>query len=133
MIDLYHYIGGDLSLSPTGDLTPVSDTEKGKQRVLRRLLTNPQLEDADGNIISAGDYVFHPDYGAGLARKVGDIVNINEWTALIRGQMLLEDCVARSPEPVITVSVIDQGASVDIQYTDAVSGLPTTLSFDVTR
>lgn len=121
MDDLYHYIGGDAGLSPAGDMRPVSGAEKGRQRVLRRLLTNP------------GDYPFHPDYGAGLGRKVGDIVNIGEWTALIRGQMLLEAQVARSPAPQIAVSVIQDGAAVDIRYTDAPSGQAVALSFDVTR
>lgn len=121
MYDLYHYIGGDISKSPTGDLRPVSDTERGTQRVLRRLMTNP------------GDYLFHPEYGAGLGRKVGQSVNVNEWKALIIGQMLLEDCVATSPEPTVTLTLIDMGVSCSIQYTDAVSGTPATLSFDVTR
>ncbi len=61
MKDIYHYIGGDLSTSPTGDLRPVENTERGKQRVLRRLITNP------------GDYIYHPTYGAGLGQKVGEV------------------------------------------------------------
>lgn len=121
MKDIYHYIGGDLSTSPTGDLRPVENTERGKQRVLRRLLTNP------------GDYIYHPTYGAGLGQKVGESVNINEWTALILGQMLLEDVVAQDPAPTITLNIIEQGISVYASYTDATSGTPATLSFDVTR
>lgn len=121
MQDLYHYIGSDLSTSPTGDLMPVSDIERGKQRVLRRLLTNP------------GDYIFHPDYGAGLGQKVGEILNVGEWTALIRGQMLLEDCVASQPAPTISLKSIQDGVTVSIAYTDAPSGQPATLSFSLTR
>jgi phage baseplate assembly protein W len=121
MNDLYHYIGGDLSTSPVGDLMPVSDIERGRQRILRRLMTNP------------GDYIQHPDYGAGLGQKVGDIVNVGEWTALIRGQMLLEDSVASSPAPQISVQSITNGATVYIAYTDAPSGQAVTLGFDVTR
>lgn len=121
MDDLYHYIGGDLSTSPSGDYRPVSGTEKGKQRVLRRLLTNP------------GDYLFHPDYGAGLGQKVGQNPNLGEWKALIKGQMLLESCVATSPTPVINLTIITGGVSVDIAYTDAFTNQPATLSFDVTE
>lgn len=121
MKDIYHYIGGDLSTSPTGDLRPVESTERGKQRVLRRLMTNP------------GDYIFHTTYGAGLGQKVGESVNINEWTALILGQMLLEDAVAQDPTPTVTLTLIDQGVSVYASYTDATTGTPATLSFDVTR
>lgn len=121
MYDLYHFIGGDLSASPTGDLRPVDSSTRGTQRILRRLMTNPS------------EYIFHPEYGAGLGQKVGQSVNKNEWEALIRGQMLLEDCVAQSPIPKITLTIITEGVSVFIQYTDAVSGTPETLSFDVTR
>lgn len=121
MYDLYHFIGGDISKSPTGDLRPVTGSERGTQRILRRLMTNPD------------EYIFHPEYGAGLGRKIGQTVNKNEWEALIRGQMLLEDCVAQTPTPQITLTLINEGVSVFIQYTDAVSGIPETLSFDVTR
>lgn len=121
MYDIYHYIGGDLSTSPMGDLRPVDSTERGKQRILRRLMTNP------------GDYLFHPTYGAGLGKKVGQSVNINEWKALILGQMLLEDAVATTPAPTITLKIIDEGVSVYVTYNDATTGTPATLSFDVTR
>ncbi|WP_217548789.1 phage tail protein [Pantoea sp. GbtcB22] len=121
MYDIYHYVGGELSTSPAGDLRPVSSTERGKQRILRRLMTNP------------GDYVFHPEYGAGLGNKVGQSVNLNEWKALISGQMLLEDTVASNPAPTVSLSLVEGGVSVNIKYTDSTSNTPETLSFDVTR
>ena len=120
MNDINHFIGNDLVLSPTGDLSPVNGIDRGKQRVLRRLLTNP------------GDYMFHPDYGAGLGRFVGSVINIPQIVGLIRGQMALEECVARNPAPTITVSSSPDGTlAVGIAYTDAPSGEPTTLYFDV--
>lgn len=121
MYDIYHYVGGELSTSPAGDLRPVTGTERGKQRILRRLMTNP------------GDYVFHPDYGAGLGKKVGQNVNLNEWKGLISGQMQLEDAVASDPAPSVSISLVDGGVSVTISYTDSTSNTPETLSFDVTR
>lgn len=120
MDDLFHYFGSDLSVSPTGDLQPVSDTVKGQQRVLRRLLTNP------------GDYIWEPDYGAGVPQWIGRTLDIPKITALIRGQMLLEEAVAKIPEPQITVQEIANGLSVSISYTDAPSNTPQTLQFDVT-
>ena len=48
--------GDDLTLTATGQVALVDGTPKGEQRVLRRLLTNP------------GDYIWHPEYGAGLPR-----------------------------------------------------------------
>jgi len=121
MYDLNHYVGTDLSVSPSGDLLSVTGTDRRKQKILRRLITNP------------GELVFHPDYGAGLGKKVGESVNINEWKALILGQMKLEDCVARSPEPSVTLNLIDNGVDVYVKYTDAVSGTAEFLNFDITR
>lgn len=121
MNDLYHYFGGDLNASATGDLQPVDGTTRGQQRILRRLLTNP------------GDYIWHPDYGAGLPSYVGAVIDTAEIQALIRGQMLLEDSVASTPEPVVTVQEIAGGMTVNIQYTDADSKTPQALSFNVTK
>ncbi|AYM76893.1 phage tail protein [Janthinobacterium agaricidamnosum] len=133
MSDLNHYFGGDLSQSSTGDLLKIDGTGEGVQRVLRRLLTNPALIDADGTTLIPGDYIFHPDYGAGLPRMIGDAVDIPKIKGLIQGQMFLEACVARSPAPVITVTEILGGVSVDIRYNDAQTGTPAALAFDVTK
>jgi hypothetical protein len=121
MKDLNHYVGDDLSLSPTGSLSPVEGIERGKQRILRRLITNP------------GDYLFHTDYGAGLGRYVGALTNIPEIIALIRGQILLEGCVSKKPAPIISVSSSNETLSVNISYTDAPLGESVTLSFEVNR
>lgn len=123
LADVYHYIGGDISASNTGDLQGVTDTVRGQQRVLRRLLTNP------------GDYIFEPTYGAGLAQWIGRTADLAEIRALIRGQVLLEDSVAKIPEPTVQVTQIANadggGFAVLIQYADAASSEPVTLSFNV--
>jgi hypothetical protein len=121
--DVSQFWGGDISasLSPTGGILPASGTVRGQQRILRRLLTNP------------GDYIFHTDYGAGLPGYVGSVASVDEITALIRGQILLEDAVSRTPAPVITVTPIDGGISVQILYNDAPSGQPVALSFSVNK
>ena len=121
MNDLNHFIGADLNLSITGDLQRIDGTTKGQQRILRRLLTNP------------GEYMFHSGYGAGLGALVGSVSDIGKITALIRGQILLEEAVARVPEPEITVSAITNGVSVYIKYTDAASKSAQILSFNVNR
>lgn len=121
MKDLNHYAGDDLSLSPTGSLSTVEGIERGKQRILRRLITNP------------GDYLFHTEYGAGLGRYVGALTNIPEAIALTRGQVLLEECVAKKPAPVISISTNNDTLSANIRYTDFATGEPVTLSFEVNR
>jgi len=121
MYDLYHFSAGDLERSSTGDLRAVCGSDRTKQRILRRLLTNP------------GDYIFHPEYGAGLGSKVGEAVSPGEWRALISGQILLEEAVSNDPPPVVDLGLIEGGVSVSITYTDATTGMPELLNFDLTR
>ena len=134
MNDLDHYFGNDLSLSATGDIAvTIDESTAGLQRILRRLLTNPPDTDAAGNVTASGDYLFHQDYGAGVPKQVGENVNTQAITSLIRGQMLLEAAVAKIPEPVIIVDAIPEGVSVSVQYNDATTGAQKFLSFDVSR
>lgn len=133
MSDLYQQFGSDLTQSATGDLLKVDGSTQGQQRLLRRLLTNPALKDASGNVTVVGDYIFHPDYGAGLPRLVGATLDIAQIKGLIRGQVLMEASVARVPEPSITVNAIQNGVSVYIRYNDAQTGKPVALSFDVNK
>ena len=121
MTDLYHYIGGDLEASATGDVQQVDGLDQTSQRILRRLLTN------------AGDYIWHPEYGAGLGRKVGALLDVPGIRGLIRSQIFLEASVARTPEPVIEVTAIPNGVSVRIKYYDGSTGRLATLAFDVNR
>lgn len=125
LADLYHYFGTDLSPSNTGDLLAVTAITRGQQRVLRRLLTNP------------GDYIFQPEYGAGLAKWIGTTADLAAMRALIRAQMLLEPSVAAQPEPDVSVVPIANqaggGFAVAISYTDAPSGAPVVLSFEVSN
>lgn len=123
MPDLSHQWGSDLSVGPTGDLAVATGPALGQQRVLRRLLTNP------------GEYIWQLDYGAGLARFIGQPANPLQIQALIRSQIFKESAVARTPEPVIDVSVSPAGAAgtlyVYIRYQDASSGQAQVLSFSV--
>ncbi|WP_293857186.1 hypothetical protein [uncultured Alsobacter sp.] len=119
MPDIDHLFGSDLTASGSGGLLAVDGSQRGLERVLRRLLTNP------------GDYIWHPEYGAGLPRWVGETLDVEALTSLIRSQIFLEAAVARTPEPVITVSPILNGVVVRIVYSDAETGKQLTLSFDV--
>jgi hypothetical protein len=121
MTDLYHYMGDDLSVSPTGDVQQVEGLTQTSQRILRRLLTND------------GDYIWHPEYGAGLGKKIGSVLDARAITGLITSQIFLEANVARDPAPVITVTEIANGIAVRIQYYDNTTGKLATLAFDVNR
>jgi phage baseplate assembly protein W len=123
MADISHQWGSDLAVGPTGDLASVSGPLLGQQRVLRRLLTSP------------GNYIWQLDYGAGLARFIGQPVNALQIRAVVRSQIFKEAAVARSPEPVIDVQASPDAATgavyVHIRYVDAPSGQTQTLSFSV--
>jgi phage baseplate assembly protein W len=121
MTDLAHDFGADLSFSPTGDLTLATGADAGRQRVLRRLLTNP------------GDDIWNLDYGAGLATFVGQPASGLRIEAVVRAQVFREAAVARSPELVIQTAEIGPSAlRLDLRYADATTpASPITLSISV--
>ncbi len=117
MADLSHIFGTDLTLSATGGLALATGAEQARQRVLRRLLTNP------------GDYIWHPAYGAGLGRFVGQPTNPARIRGVVLRQMRLEADVAQSPPPTVTVTPQGGGVVVlTIVYADAATGAAQTIS-----
>ena len=120
MPDLEMSWSGDLSVSATGDLAIVADPSLGTERVLRRLLTNP------------GDYIWNPDYGAGLGQFVGRPINLAGVEALIRAQMALELAVSSTPEPVISISSDVAGRLyLQIRYEDSITAISSALTASV--
>lgn len=119
--DIDHWVGNDLGVSSTGDLGQASGDTRTQQRIVRRLVTNP------------GEYIFHPEYGAGLPAKIGQNADLPGLRALIRSQVLMEDAVARQPEPEVDLQQINSGFAVTVRYTSATTRKPVTLSFDVNR
>lgn len=120
MADVWHQFGCDLVISSTGDLAAVAGEIEGQQRVLRRLLTN------------VGDYIWQPDYGAGLAQFIGSPASAAQIRAVVRGQIFKETAVARTPEPVIEVQSDTTGTvCVYVRYADSVTGSTQILSFFV--
>jgi hypothetical protein len=119
MPDLFHEWSSDIQGSANGDLLTADSVLLSQQSVLRRLLTNP------------GDYIWHPEYGAGLPAMIGMPIDVATVTRIIQTQMFLEDSVVRSPAPVINVSAIPNGMFVQIQYTEADSQQTATLAFNV--
>jgi hypothetical protein len=121
--DLYQIWSTDLEASNSGDLQAVTGTERGKQRILRRLMTNP------------GDYIFDPSYGLGLPQYVGQPQSkdmLDKINGIASSQILQEAVVAPSPPPVVSITQLpDFSLWVWIQYVDAPTGTPIVLSFNV--
>lgn len=120
MADLDMTWSGDLATTTTGDLAIVDGSALGTERVLRRLLTNP------------GDYIWNPDYGAGLAQFIGRPIDPAAIQALILSQMQLETAVAAVPEPVVAVQSDPSGQLfTQIRYADATTAQSTALAINL--
>ncbi len=63
----------DLILSQAGGLVLAYDWDAMRQRIFRRILTNPVFRDTDGTIVPPG-YFYHPLYGLGLKYVVGQVM-----------------------------------------------------------
>jgi len=123
-MDIYHYFGNDIAVNVNGDLQAVDGLTESQQRILRRLLTNP------------GDYIWHPNYGAGLPRYVGQALSTSKYLeikGLINSQIALEQSVAKTPAPVISLAANQTSLYCTIQYTEAASKTLQTLSFNVSN
>lgn len=121
-MDLTQWYGNDLSVAASGDLLSVNDPTLTEQRLVRRLLTQP------------GSYIWHPNYGAGLAQYIGQPASAKTIEAVIRAQLKLEKSVSASPTPQVTVTSNTNGVTVaTIVYWNSSTGTPRTLSFPVNQ
>lgn len=108
MIALVSGWGGDLSVGPTGDIGAAPIQIEVKNRIVRRLLTNP------------GDYIWHSDYGAGLGTYVGQPFTLGVIKGTILRQLQHETLVEINPPPTIQANQSIAGSvsaiSVTVQY-----------------
>jgi hypothetical protein len=64
----------DFQVTPSGSLQLAVGWDEVRQRIIRRVVTNPAQQLPDGTTTTP-DYVFHPDYGIGLGAMVDQDVN----------------------------------------------------------
>jgi hypothetical protein len=124
MADLFQWYGSDFLVDVNGDLMSVSGATWTQQRIVRRLLTPPNT------------YLFHPEYGAGLGRFIGENLSpdlYQEIRNLIVTQIFLEAAVAKNPKPIITLSILNvlenTVLNVAIEYFDLIDQKTVYLSF----
>jgi hypothetical protein len=124
-MDIYLDIDNDIPATAAGDFDITTGSVLTKQRILRRLLTNP------------GSYIWHPDYGAGLGQFVGKPMSpstVDEITGRIRSQMFKENAVSKTKPPEISVSQDSTNPNnlvIYILYYDANLNVPFTLTFTI--
>jgi hypothetical protein len=120
MSDAFLTWGGDLQVSANGDIVLAADASLWQQRILRRLLTNLQ------------DYIWQPDYGAGLGAFVGQPASEAVIEATIRNQLVLEPSVAQMPPPTVAV-LVEPNSQVfaDIGFVESNTGSIQYLSFSL--
>lgn len=123
LTDMHHWWGSDLSVSETGDLATVTKTDRGRQRVLRRLMT------------PSGGYLSHTDYGAGLPQYVGQNAEPAKIKTKIKGQMKLESAVSQtsSDAPTVSISSSSTTLAAEVSFTVAQSADPAVLSFKISE
>jgi hypothetical protein len=127
-MEIYQEYGNDLQVTATGDLLTVDGTELSNQRIIRRLLTTPIT------VISPPDYMDHPTYGAGLPQFIGRPFSTEleeEINGLITSQMFLEESVAKTPPPEITMKILTNYIEVRITYTNVLTNQQAVISFTV--
>lgn len=111
MADVWCEWDEDFQINARGDLLLATGDEETRQRLERRLFT------------AVNDYIWHPEYGAGLPQKIGDPWTVPEIKAIVTSQINMEATVAPSPPVQISVGEILIGEIViGIFYHDAVTG-----------
>lgn len=113
---------GDFQLQANGDLLLALDLQNNAtattQRIQRLLYTNPRMLNANSiGYASAGDDVFHPDYGVGLPSRVGGMFPggatrtqaqispfLNKIKSMAMNGLAADPSIAQNPSPTISVN-----------------------------
>lgn len=117
-MDIDHFFGGDIANHVARDLPTVNSDIETQRKIIRRLATNPK------------DYLWHPEYGAGLRRFVG-ATNLGEVEGVCVSQVAMEENVASYPAPTVTLQMSEGALVCLVTYTDATSNELKNFSFNI--
>lgn len=133
MADLFLEDGADFVLTAAGDLLIATGWDEVRQRVERRIFTNPQTTQTNGSPVQP-EYIFHTDYGLGAEATIGNVWDqsaINAFQDKIIQGVIQDQGVNGAVMPTVQVDPIS-GHEVDfkIQVT-LVNGLQNTITLSV--
>jgi phage baseplate assembly protein W len=115
----FHWYGLDIQFAANGDDASANGILEINQRIVRELMTAP------------GDYIWAPNYGAGLGRYIGKAMSAEvfaELKALITAIVVRQPDVQRQPGPQITFQADATGLlSTQIIYVYAPTRQPVTV------
>jgi phage baseplate assembly protein W len=115
----FHWFGLDIQFAANGDDASASGILEINQRIVRELMTAP------------GDYIWEPDYGAGLGFYIGQALSTEKFAelqALIKSIVLKQPDVQQQPAPQITFQSDATGLlSTQIIYVYAPTRQPVTI------
>lgn len=106
MADLFLEFGTDFLLTANGDLCMATGWDEIRQRIERRILTNPAFEQFNGAPVVA-EYIFDSNYGLGARAAIGFVFNnatIQQFIQRIYEGVLVDQGVNTNVPPVITYS-----------------------------
>jgi hypothetical protein len=131
---LYLELGGDLVISPSGGILMATGWDQVRQRIMRRLFTNPELKLADGEVIPA-DYIFDKDYGIGINQLIDELITstfLSNLTSRIKQGVMTDEGVDSTKDPLIEYFALNQGIYVQITVT-LTTGIQGQLVFEIQR
>lgn len=122
-MDINQLFGNDITLDATGNLFVAQGIDQTQQALIRRLLTNP------------GAYIWHPEYGAGVGRFVGENLSAQNFDAIkstMVSQILEEETIAKVPIPQISFTPLPGNIlQCDVLYYNAQTNIAQSISFQV--
>lgn len=95
----------DAILTPAGSIQSASGWDIVRQRIVRRMLTNP-AQTLPSGYFTPPDYIFHPKYGIGLASLVDEA----------EGSQSLAELEQKISKGVLEDTAVDSSAPPSIQF-----------------
>lgn len=96
---------GSLLIGPDGDVLMCDGETEARQRVGRRVLSNPRQVLSDGTTLPP-DLIFDGQYGVGARRLIGSATNAAKIDTLkqqIRDGMVADELVSTNPPPDVLI------------------------------